>query len=1269
VQIGDHGTQINYYYKGTWTDGVAPRPLVGMSGTIISPYRGLNAFGERDAGLFFGRETAVAEVLERMSRLDGPGLLVVSGVSGAGKSSLIGAGVLPRLRGTGLWYAPEASTWPCLVFTPSRAPLRELAIRVAPLARVDAADMWERLTTDPAGFALTAQAATQAQPDAWALSSNGHDGAAQRRLLIVVDQCEQLFTRCETERERQAFITALHAAATGAHDDRQSPGAMVVLVVRADFEARLADFEDRPELTTAVKDRYLLTAMTELQLQMAITQPAVAAGSSVDRDLVEVLLNDVRRRASSAGPTGTAAGGAGVLPLLSHALDEAWRHRAGSALTLTDYEQSGGIDGAVATSAERAYNRLSASQRDVARHVFISLTTVGGDGTDTAARAVRSDLTAGRDESQARDIETVLETFTAERLLTMAADTVEISHEALLTAWPLLRDTWLAETRTDRAIRARLHATAEEWANASRDPSYLYDGSRLEAARETADRIDSDARHASISRVERDFLTASGQAHNRRRRRQQGLIGLLVALVVGFASIAIVATHLGQDANHESAAAFSGQVGAQSELEGDADPAVAKMQSIAAWRLDQSPQAWYAMMNAATLPGITSLPGDSAAFSPDGKILAIGDSGTVRLWDVATMKPLGANIPAGGKFLFSPDGKTIVIAGSNGTVRLWSIAARKWTGQPFARGGVPVAFSSNGANLAVILDQGSYIQIWNVDSRTAISGAIARGGRFRYDTAGVAYSPNGALLATQGYSNASIVTFWNVKTGKRADGAITSPCLTGAQQSLAFSPNGTTLATGCGGSGVNYGTGNGAVALFDVATHKQIGGTITSVDAPVGQVAFSPDGKLLAVASTGSNGLGGFGGGAFLFDVATHQQVSQPLTGGGPVFGVAFSPDGKILASETGYGGIQLWDVARATGEPGGGPITIAGGIGGLALSPDHDSLAVGVGNYVYGGSGNTVRLYNAGDPTRISRSISIPGGAVGAMAFSPDGNTLAVASSSLTSFCETARLFTVATGLETGRFTICADGSPPNLAFSPSGKILAFSGGSETQLWDVADHKTIGSPLPFSLVINSLAFSPDGTMLAVGGGENASGGIIDLWNVATHKRIRSITFTLQPFSSVAFDPDDSDKLATASYDGAIRLWDVRTGKITQIFTSSADEFGSVSFSPNGKTLAATGSTGGVTSANGALYLFDLKTSQQIGSPITLTSPPSAVAFSSDGKTLVTADVGTTGVLQFWDVSFLLDPERSLCSEDGALFTRTEWASLQLPIPYENVCP
>ena len=109
------------YSRLTWTDGVAPPPLVSVSGVIDSPYRGLSAFEERDAAFFFGREAAATQVLERMSRrLDGPGLLVVSGVSGAGKSSLLRAGVLPRMRGAGLASAPGSASWPCLVFTPAR---------------------------------------------------------------------------------------------------------------------------------------------------------------------------------------------------------------------------------------------------------------------------------------------------------------------------------------------------------------------------------------------------------------------------------------------------------------------------------------------------------------------------------------------------------------------------------------------------------------------------------------------------------------------------------------------------------------------------------------------------------------------------------------------------------------------------------------------------------------------------------------------------------------------------------------------------------------------------------------------------------------------------------------------------------------------------------------------------------------------------------------------------------------------------------------------
>ena len=240
------------------------------------------------------------------------------------------------------------------MFTPTRAPLDELALRVALLAGTDAAAVRRGLDADPAGFALTARQAALARPPGPAGDRDGPAASAdqppQRRLLLVVDQFEELFTQCADEGQRRAFITALHAAATARHGPDQAPAALVVLGVRADFEARCADY---PQLADAVQDRYLVTAMTERQLRMAITEPAKKAGSGVDDDLVDVLLAEVRT-----GQPGTF--GAGVLPLLSHALDQAWRSRTGQAVTLADYERTGGIEGAVAGSAQRAYERLDA---------------------------------------------------------------------------------------------------------------------------------------------------------------------------------------------------------------------------------------------------------------------------------------------------------------------------------------------------------------------------------------------------------------------------------------------------------------------------------------------------------------------------------------------------------------------------------------------------------------------------------------------------------------------------------------------------------------------------------------------------------------------------------------------------------------------------------------------------------------------------------------------------------------------------------------------
>src|SRR5689334_9171506 len=573
-------------------EGAGPRPET-VTG---SPYRGLAVFEEQDAGWFFGREAATIAVLDRVSRLlAGVGLLVVSGASGAGKSSLLRAGLLPRIRADGLAAAPRAASWPCVLFTPTRAPLDELALRVAPLAGADAAAVRRGLAADPDGFALTARQAALAGPQGQP-GTNGSsaewDQAPQRRLLLVVDQFEELFTQCTEEGQRRAFIVALHAAATAGFGPDQIPAALVVLGVRADFEARCADY---PLLAGPVQDRYLVTAMTERQLRMAITEPARKAGSTVDDDLTGLLLAQVRT-----GQPGTF--GAGVLPLLSHALDQAWQYRTGQAVTLADYERTGGIEGAVATSAQRAYDTLTPAQQAAARQVFLRLTATSSDGVDTADRVRRAELTAGKSPAGAQDVEAVLEAFAAERLLTLAAGTVELSHEALLTAWPLLRDTWLADTHADRIVRSRLHVTAADWARHSRDPSYLYTGTLLEAAAATAARIGTDpGRHPPLSQAERDFLHASRRAHRGRSRRWRALLAFLIALIIGLASVAVVAIRASQRAAHQRDildGAVSDLVLIRSKNLRITNPTLSTLLSIAAWRIHPSNAARYAMLTA-----------------------------------------------------------------------------------------------------------------------------------------------------------------------------------------------------------------------------------------------------------------------------------------------------------------------------------------------------------------------------------------------------------------------------------------------------------------------------------------------------------------------------------------------------------------------------------------------------------------------------------------------------------------------------------------------
>ena len=603
-----------------------------------------------------------------------------------------------------------------------------------------------------------------------------HQPQPQPRLLLVVDQFEELFTQCADEGQRRAFITALHAAATAGHGPDQAPAALVVLGVRADFEARCADY---PQLADAVQDRYLVTAMTERQLRMAITEPAKKAGSRVDDDLVEVLLAEVRTRQPGVF-------GAGVLPLLSHALDQAWRSRTGQALTLADYERTGGIEGAVAASAQRAYDRLTPAQQAAARQVFTAADRHQQrrrghrrprhqGGTDRGQEPGRGPGCGGGAGGLRR--RTAAHPGRRHRgdQPRGAADRLAAAARHLAGRHP---------RRPDRPHPAAHHR--RRVGPPLPRPVLPLQRQPAAAATDTATRIGADpARHPPLSQTERDFLHASSHAHRRTVRRRQAVIAGLLALTLTAVTAAGIAVHNAANATRQAAnatrqhaIALSRQLAAESLNIDGTDPVTARRLAVAAWAVFPTGQAappsrpcWPSNSKTACCPP-TRPPCTGWRSAPDGKLLAsAGADGTVRLWNPATGQrrrhdPCRRHQPGSGVYgvAFSPDGKLLASAGGDGTVRLWNPA----TGRPV--------------------------------------GTTPRSGHHRPATAcvGVAFSPDGKLLASAGGDGT--VRLWDPVTGRPvraipADASARQPACSGwrsARTASCWPAPAATARCGCG---------------------------------------------------------------------------------------------------------------------------------------------------------------------------------------------------------------------------------------------------------------------------------------------------------------------------------------------------------------------------------------------------------------------------------------------------------------------------------------
>ncbi|MEV0679823.1 WD40 repeat domain-containing protein [Actinosynnema sp. NPDC050436] len=1223
------------------------------------PYRGLAAFQAEDSSWFFGRERSTAALVSRMGdSADTGGMVVLVGASGAGKSSLVRAGVIPAIRG-GALEIPGSANWPAIVVTPGVDPVKELVRQVPELSEVLEKALRAMSDHGPPEVSADGPATVlgHTAPGVLRFAEQIRDAFAAHaarcgaeRVVVVVDQFEEAFTLCGDEGLVQVFVQALHVACTPALPGGVPP-ALVVLGVRADFYSRCLAF---PELADALQERQMvLGPMTSAELREAVSRPAKAAGLQLEPGLIELMLRDLGVRSGRArGRAGQGAYDAGALPLLSHALLATWQRRTGGKLTISGYRAAGGIQGAVAATAERAWADLAPDAQAAARPLLLRLVRVGEDTQDTRRRSTRHELV---DQAANRAAgEEALEVLARARLVTLDAGSVEITHEALLQAWPRLRS-WIDQDREGQLLRQRLEEDSATWANQDRDASLLYRGARLETARHWAGA----AGPGGLTGVAQDFLAVSTQHRRRALWGRRSAVVVVAVLAVIAVTAAVLAVRQRDDAVFR-------QVVAEADRLQETDPSLSAQLDLVAQRMRPDDQEVHTrVLSTQGTPLATQLVGHEGAvyltsFSSDGNTLATASyDSTVRLWDLRDRdhpKQLGPPLRGHRSWVssavFSPDGGTLATAGDDGTVRLWDVTdpgRPRALGQPLVgdHGTVYlVAFAPDGRTL-VTANEDHTAQLWDVADPAAPTPLGAPLGLHSGQVRSVAFSPDGRVLAVGGDDRT--VVLWDV--GDRTRPRPLGPPLAGYDgivRSVAFSPDGRVLATG---------SDDRTVRLWDVtdpAAATPLGRPLTDHTGPVWSVAFNRDGRVLASGSSD--------GTARLWNVTDPAHplvIGRPLTGrNGTIYAVAFSPDGYHLATGSQDPAVRLWSLPKTV------LIGHSGRTTGPVFTPDGRRM-------VSGSRDRGIRVWDLTDPHEphsAATAVNDDDAGVWGLAISPDGRTLASVGDNavrLWDLSDPGRVRPLGTplGLRT-RY------SAP-VAFSPDGRVLVTGSDDESvQLWDVSDRerpRALGEPLVgHSGYVHFAVFTPDGRSLVTGSADQT----LRLWNVADPAAAQPlgqpVTGHAGAVRAGAVSPDGR-VLATAGDDKSVRLWDVsapsRVRPIGRPLTGHVEAAVTVAFSPDGRQLAS----GGDDRAIRLWDVTDVSRPRPVGQALTgHDAGLQDVRFTPGGTVL--ASTGLDSTVRLWDLDRSRAVER-ICAKTKGVLPEDRWREHLPQLDYEPVCP
>lgn len=1188
-----------------------PAPVDTLPLWAGSPFPGLRAFTPADAPIFFGRATETDSLIKRVGESR---FVAVVGASGSGKSSLVGAGLLPRLAANAVAGSKD---WVPVRFTPgeltSGDPFEALTVallRELP-GSASSRDLTAQLHTQPASFIPMIETSLVGRP-AWA------------EVLLFIDQFEELFSLV-----KPAFIEPfIDLLVTTAYATRLR----TVITLRADFYARCVEY---PKLAALLETAtYPLAAPEYSALYEMISRPAARAGLEYETGLADRILRD----------TGTDPG---ALALMAYALDELYQAgRTDQRLTHAEYDKLHGVQGAIGERAETTFIALDPAAQACLADVFREICEVDERGVAIRRRA--SLKQTARTEPASR----LVDALTKARLLVQSQSEagqpiVEVAHEALLRSWTRLAK-WIEETQDDLRLLRQVRLGAGEWERAGRKDDDLLTGTRLERARQLDANglAELEQSYISLSSAREARLKAEQQQREQslQRTRAQIRYGVGIAVVVlalifaGFALIngrqesensARLAVEIAtSDANvilanrREAEARNVALALSAQEVFANGNPLLALPLALAANTMPNPPaQAQKALAEVAYAPGIRQIfPGSvinnsTVDISPDG-VFAIAGTGIadVTLWEIATgevVRVLNGHTAFVTAVVFSPDGKTALSASGDGTLILWDVVRSSPTFGQMVRtfsghreGVSSVAFSPGGQTAISGGGDGNLI-LWDIASGNRIETFTGH----TDSVTSVAFDPFSETVLSGSRDQSMILWDADPASPDFGEAIFTFNGHDNAIQSVAFAPMGAVAISGSYDETVILWDVSQLSPTFGEALHTFIGHSEGIMN-----VNFSPDGQTILSGSRENTFI--------LWDVLSGQ-ILRTFTGHnnweGSMGYATFSPDGRSILSTSEDASLIMWDLASG--------LQIRSYSGNDAdLSPDgRTAISTALDR-------TTLELWDITTGETINALMIGHNDWVDAVAVSPSGKTALSADRSgnliMWDLVETSPTFAEALYTFQGAANV-----PYEIDYSPDGKsaLVGLSDGTMV-LWDVYPASaTFGQVVrTFSGhtgFVSGVAYSPDGQTALSG----SSDGTMILWDIETAEVLHIFRGHPNYVTSVAFSPDGRTALS-AAYDKTLILWDVLPssptfGQALRTFTGHSSEVESVVFSPDGRTALSA-------SMDKTLILWDVASGQALRSfEGGHSGGISAVDFSDDGQFALSTGLDSRLVL--WRVDTL----------------------------------